>query len=215
MICVKTVKNILCHGHHFQWHPMNFGFKGGTIMWIFQWVRWKYPCSPSMNDLPMTSFQEIGKNLFFRSSTSELNLFGPKHYWEILSWISYSETQQWRLTSLISFHNWSKSKTSHFCWLVLYSASLLKVVLWLFHVCLGVQGCLSFHQGPVPVLYVDCTLKAPCPDLFIILFFFIIPECFIPGATGPDIYIYFKQQSIHGWFLCMMEGDTKDIFISF
>lgn len=88
MICVKTVKNRLCHEHHFQWHPMNLWFKGGTLMWIFQWVRWKYPCSPSMNDLPVASFQEIGKNLFFCSSTAVLNLFGPKHYWVILLWIS-------------------------------------------------------------------------------------------------------------------------------
>lgn len=24
-------------------------------MWIFQWLRWKYPCSPSMSDLPLPS----------------------------------------------------------------------------------------------------------------------------------------------------------------
>lgn len=57
-------------------------------MWIFQWVRWKYPCSPSMNDLPVTSVQEIGKNLYFYFSTSVVNLVGPKLYREILSCIS-------------------------------------------------------------------------------------------------------------------------------
>lgn len=59
------VKTRLCHEHHFQEHPMSLWFKGGTLMWIFQWVRWKYPCSPSMNYLPVISFQEIRKNLFF------------------------------------------------------------------------------------------------------------------------------------------------------
>lgn len=82
------VQNRLCHKHHFQWHLMNLWFKGGTLMWIFQWVRWKYPCSPSMNDLPVTSVQEIGKNLYFYFSTSVVNLIGPKLYWEILSCIS-------------------------------------------------------------------------------------------------------------------------------